>query len=57
MNYSFGPVTVGTTQSYTSGSVNASGVNIGANEVAIYGIAFNVNDNYLCLTTTMRTNS
>ena len=45
VNYSFGPVTVGTTQSYTSGSVNASGVNIGANEVAIYGIAFNVNDN------------
>jgi outer membrane protein OmpU len=44
-NYSFGPVTIGTTQSYTSGSVNASGVNIGANEVAIYGVAFNVNDN------------
>ena len=44
-NYAFGPVTVGTTQSYTSGSVNASNVHIGANEVAIYGIAFNVNEN------------
>ena len=45
-NYSFGPVTVGTTQSYTSGSTNSSGVTIGANEVAIYGIAFNVNENF-----------
>jgi len=45
-NYSFGPVTVGTTQSYTSGSVNSSGATIGANEVEIYGIAFNVNENF-----------
>jgi outer membrane protein OmpU len=45
-NYSFGPVTVGTTQSYTSGSTNSSGATIGANEVAIYGIAFNVNENF-----------
>jgi outer membrane protein OmpU len=45
-NYSFGPVTVGTTQSYTSGSTNSSGETIGANEVAIYGIAFNVNENF-----------
>lgn len=44
-NYSFGPVTVGTTQSYTSGSTT-SGTTIGANEVAIYGIAFNVNENF-----------
>jgi outer membrane protein OmpU len=45
-NYSFGPVTVGTTQSYTSGSTSATGTTIGANEVAIYGIAFNVNENF-----------
>ena len=45
-NYSFGPVTVGTTQSYTSGSVSSANTTIGANEVEIYGIAFNVNENF-----------
>ena len=43
-NYSFGPVTVGMTQSYTSGSVAATGVHSGGNEVESIGIAFNVND-------------
>jgi len=43
--YAFGPVTVGAQHNYTSGSVNASNVHIGANEVDIYGIAFNVNEN------------
>ena len=44
-NYAFGPVTAGVTSSYTSGSTSAAGTTIGANEVMIYGIAFNVNDN------------
>jgi len=43
-NYSFGPVTVGMTQSYTSGSVSATGTHVGGNEVESIGIAFNVND-------------
>ena len=43
--YAFGPVTAGVQRNYTSGSVNASNVHIGANEVDIYGIAFNVNEN------------
>ena len=43
--YAFGPVTVGVQNNYTSGSVNASNVHIGANEVDIYAIAFNVNEN------------
>ena len=44
-NYSFGPVTVGIQQNYTSNSVNANGVSIGANEATIMGVAFNVNEN------------
>lgn len=43
--YAVGPVTLGAQRNYTSGSVNASNVHIGANEVDIYGIAFNVNEN------------
>jgi len=44
--YAFGPVTVGYQQNYTSNSVNATNASSGnANEVEIYGIAFNVNDN------------
>ena len=43
-NYSFGPVTVGVGQSYTSGSVSATGTHEGGNEVENLGIAFNVND-------------
>ena len=43
-NYSFGPLTVGVQNNYTSGSVNASGVHIGANEVFAFGVAMNVND-------------
>ena len=43
-NYSFGPVTVGVQQSYTSGSVSATGTHEGGNEVENLGIAFNVND-------------
>ena len=42
--YSFGPVTAGYQGSYTSGSVSATNTTTGANEVAIMGIAFNVND-------------
>ena len=44
-NYSVGSFTIGTTQSYTSGSTT-SGLTIGANEVEIYGVAFNVNENF-----------
>ena len=44
-NYSFGPVTVGVQQNYTSGTVSSTGVHNQANEVTIMGIAFNVNDN------------
>ncbi len=43
--YAVGSVTVGVQQNYTSNSVNASGVAIGANEVTNMGIAFNVNEN------------
>jgi len=43
--YAVGSVTVGIQQNYTSNSVNASGVAIGANEVTNMGIAFNVNEN------------
>ena len=43
-NYSFGPVTIGVGQSYTSGSVSATGTHVGGNEVENLGIAFNVND-------------
>ena len=42
--YSFGPVTAGYQGSYTSGSVSSANTTTGANEVAIMGIAFNVND-------------
>jgi len=42
--YAFGPVTVGYQSSYTSGSVSSTNTTTGANEVAIMGIAFNVND-------------
>ena len=42
--YAFGPVTVGLQQNYTSGSVSTANTTIGANEVNIMGIAFNVND-------------
>ena len=42
--YSIGAVTVGYQQSYTSGSVSAANTTIGANDVEMYGIAFNVND-------------
>jgi outer membrane protein OmpU len=45
VNYAFGPTTIGVQQSYTSGSVSAANTTIGANEVTIMGIAFNVNDN------------
>jgi len=40
-NYSYGPVTVGYTKTYTSGSTAGTG----ANAVDAYGIAFNVNEN------------
>jgi len=40
-NYSMGPVTVGYTQTYSSGATAASS----ANAVTAYGIAFNINDN------------
>jgi outer membrane protein OmpU len=40
-NYSYGPVTVGYTRTYTSGATAASS----ANQVDAYGIAFNVNEN------------
>jgi outer membrane protein OmpU len=43
-NYSFGPVTIGYGQSYTSGSVSATGTHEGSNDVENLGIAFNVND-------------
>ena len=43
-NYSFGPLTVGVQNNYTSGSVSAAGVHTGANEVMAFGIAMNVND-------------
>jgi outer membrane protein OmpU len=43
--YAFGPVTLGAQRNYTSGSVNATNVHIGANEVDIIGVAFNVNEN------------
>ena len=42
--YAFGPVTVGYQTNYTSGSVSTANTTIGANEVNIMGIAFNVND-------------
>jgi hypothetical protein len=42
--YSVGAVTVGYQQSYTSGSASAANTTIGANDVEMYGIAFNVND-------------
>ncbi len=42
--YAFGPVTVGYQTNYTSGSVSTANTTIGANEVSIMGIAFNVND-------------
>ena len=42
--YSIGAVTVGYQQSYTSGSASAVNTTIGANDVEMYGIAFNVND-------------
>ena len=40
-NYSMGPITVGYTQTYSSGATAASS----ANAVTAYGIAFNINDN------------
>ena len=40
-NYAYGPVTVGYTQTYSSGATAASS----ANAVTAYGVAFNVNDN------------
>ena len=43
--YSVGPATLGYQSSYTSGSVSSANTTTGANEVAIYGISFNVNDN------------
>ena len=42
--YAFGPVSVGYQTNYTSGSVSTANTTIGANEVNIMGIAFNVND-------------
>ena len=42
--YAIGAVTVGYQQSYTSGSASATNSTIGANDVEMYGIAFNVND-------------
>ena len=42
--YAVGAVTVGYQQSYTSGSASAANSTIGANDVEMYGIAFNVND-------------
>jgi len=42
--YAFGPVEVGYQTNYTSGSVSTANTTIGANEVNIMGIAFNVND-------------
>ena len=42
--YAIGAVTVGYQQSYTSGSASATNTTIGANDVEMYGIAFNVND-------------
>ena len=42
--YSIGAVTVGYQQNYTSGSTSATGTTIGANDVELMGIAFNVND-------------
>ena len=42
--YSIGAVTVGYQQSYTSGSASTANTTIGANDVEMYGIAFNVND-------------
>ena len=42
--YSVGAVTVGYQQSYTSGSASTANTTIGANDVEMYGIAFNVND-------------
>ena len=40
-NYSYGPVTVGYTRTYTSGGIAGTA----ANSVDAYGIAFNVNEN------------
>ena len=42
--YAVGAVTVGYQQSYTSGSASTANTTIGANDVEMYGIAFNVND-------------
>jgi outer membrane protein OmpU len=42
--YAVGPVTIGYQQNYTSGSVSTANTTIGANDVEIIGIAFNVND-------------
>ena len=45
IKYAFGPVTAGIQNNYTSGSTSADGTTIGANDVTIIGVAFNVNDN------------
>ena len=42
--YAMGPISVGYQQNYTSGSVSATNTTIGANDVEMLGIAFNVND-------------
>jgi len=42
--YAMGPISVGYQQNYTSGSVSATNTTIGANDVEMFGIAFNVND-------------
>ena len=44
VTYAMGPVTVGAQNTYTSGSVSATNSHIGANEVTVWGVAFNVND-------------
>ena len=44
ITYSIGAVTIGYQSNYTSGSASTANTTIGANDVEMYGIAFNVND-------------